>query len=103
MQLSYTVAAEFNDEQMAQAWLNWLRGGHIAQVIAGGATTAEIVHLDGEPNRYEVRYDFPSREVFEDYERDHAPRLRAEGAALFPSEKGVVYRRTTGVVIGEFE
>ena len=54
MQLRYTVAADFNDEQLAQAWLAWLRGGHIAQVIAGGATFAEIVHMDGDANRYEV-------------------------------------------------
>jgi hypothetical protein len=37
--------------------------------------------------------------MFEDYERDHAPRLRAEGLRLFGPEKGAVYRRSLGTVV----
>jgi len=103
MQFRYTVGAEFKDSEMAEAWLAWLRNGHIAEVLAGGATDAEVVRLDGGPNRFEVTYHFPSREAFAIYERDHAPRLRAEGVKLFPPDRGVVYRRTTGEVIKVFE
>jgi hypothetical protein len=97
--VAYTVAAVFADAAVADEWLNWLRGGHLAQVIAAGATDAEVVELDSEQGRsFEVRYHFPSREVFAVYERDHAPRLREEGLRLFPTQRGVTYRRSMGVV-----
>src|SRR5262245_51181790 len=97
-EIAYTVAVTFREPALAEAWLAWLRGGHIAEVLAGGATRAEIVAMDGAENAYEVRYRFPSRAAFEVYERDHAPRLRAEGLELFPVEKGVQYRRTLGEI-----
>jgi hypothetical protein len=95
-ELCYTVSATLPDAKLAQTWLSWLRDQHIAEVLAGGATGAEVVQMDGTPYTYEVRYRFPSREVFQRYEQEHAPRLRAEGLALFPIEKGVVYRRSLG-------
>jgi len=95
--VAYTVAVTFSDPALAEGWLAWLRGGHIAQVIAGGATDAEVVELDAEAGRsFEVRYRFPSRDAFARYEREFAPRLREEGARLFPQEKGVAYRRAVG-------
>jgi dipeptidase E len=97
--LAYTVAVTFTDPALAQQWLAWLRGGHIAAVLAGGAEHAEVIELEGgEALTFEVRYRFPSREAFAVYERDRAPRLRAEGTSLFPPEKGVTYRRSTGLV-----
>jgi hypothetical protein len=100
--VAYTVAVEFKDPSLAAEWLRWLRGGHIADVLAGGATSAEIVQMDGAISSFEVRYHFPSRETFAAYEREHAPRLRAEGLQLFPPEKGVSYRRTVGVILTSF-
>src|SRR5215813_9149671 len=97
-ELVYTVAVTFADAALAESWLRWLRDGHVADVLAGGATAAEIVRMDGADCTYEVRYRFPSREAFAAYERDHAPRLRAEGLQRFPPERGVTYRRTAGVV-----
>lgn len=97
-ELTYTVAVTLPDRVMADAWLNWLRGGHIAEVFAGGARVAEIVQMDGADLSFEIRYRFPSREAFAAYERDHAPRLRAEGLKLFPVERGVTYRRSAGTV-----
>jgi hypothetical protein len=109
MNFSYTVYTTFSDPQLADQWLRWLRGGHIAEVMKGGASDAEIIELDpapdGPPGRtraFEVRYHFPSRESFAAYERDHAPRLRAEGLKLFPVERGVSYRRSTGNLIATF-
>jgi Domain of unknown function (DUF4286) len=97
--IAYTVTATFDDVALATEWLRWLTGGHIAEVVAGGATAAEVVALDGDKPTFEVRYRFPSREAFAAYERDHAPRLRAEGLRLFPPERGVAYRRTIGEVV----
>ena len=65
---------------------------------AAGAVSAEVVEHDG--GGFEARYTFASREAFAAYERDHAPRLRAEGLALFGPDKGVSYRRTLGTVRG---
>ena len=42
------------------------------------------------------------RETFEGYEREHAPRPRAEGLWLFPTEKGVSCCRPVGVVTDAF-
>lgn len=104
--LSYTVAVSFTDPKLADEWLVWLRGGHVAEVLAGGAVAAEIVEMDSPPagvaRHFEVRYRFPTRQAFLDYEQLHAPRLRAEGLAKFPLEMGVSYRRTLGVSIEQF-
>jgi hypothetical protein len=103
--LAYTVSATFTDPRVADEWVEWLRDGHVAEVLAGGAIGAQIVDLDAGPDgsrTLEVRYHFPSRESFERYERDHAPRLRADGLARFPAERGVTYRRSVGTVIETF-
>ncbi|MGH7178448.1 MAG: DUF4286 family protein, partial [Tepidisphaeraceae bacterium] len=95
----YCVYATFGDEKVANQWLAWLRDGHLSQVLAGGATDAEVTRLDGPEHILEVRYHFASRDAFEKYERDLAPRLRAEGLRLFPTERGTSYRRSVGVVL----
>ncbi len=99
---AYSVICQFSGQsprETAAEWLAWLRHHHLADVIAAGAQTAEVVTWDGEPLTLEVRYRFSSREAFADYERDHAPRLRAEGLRLFPPEQlGLVFRRQTGEI-----
>jgi hypothetical protein len=95
-EIAYTVTASFSDAALAENWLRWLREGHVAAVLAGGAARAEIVALDDPALCYEVRYHFPSREAYERYERDFAPRLRAEGLRLFPT--GIRYSRSVGAV-----
>lgn len=101
-EIAYTVTATFPDRQLAEQWLQWLRDGHIAEVLAGGATVADVVALDSPALAYEVRYRFPSREAFDRYEKDFAPRLRADGLRLFPVERGIAYRRSVGAIIDEF-
>lgn len=101
-QIAYTVAVTFSDAESVEQWLRWLREGHIAAVLAGGAIRAEVIALDGPAYSYEVRYRFPSRDAFERYEREYAPCLRAEGLRLFPAEKGITYRRSVGLVCDEF-
>lgn len=97
----YTVSCRCPDEDAAARWIAWLRGGHAADVMKGGAVSAEIAKLDpdGQPGAAcQVRYIFPSRALFDAYIRDHAPRLRAEGLALFPPERGFVYGRSVGEI-----
>ena len=102
MKVAYTVTATFPNAALTEEWLGWLYAGHIAEVLAGGASDAEIVSLDEPSLTYEVRYHFPSREAFERYEKEHAPRLRAEGLTRFPVEKGIAYRRSVGVIKKSF-
>ena len=102
MKISYTVTVTFSDRTLVEHWLDWLKNGHVADVLAGGASDAEIIELEGSSLSYEVRYHFPSREAFANYEKEHAPRLRAEGLVRFPVDKGIAYRRSVGVVNESF-
>ena len=98
----YTVTAEFANSTTAAEWLHWLRDGHIDDVLAAGATSAEIVRLDDAVTAFEIRYVFPDRETFQHYEDNHAPQLRAEGLERFPESVGVQYDRSTGVIEAVF-
>lgn len=97
----YTVSCRCPDEGEAARWIAWLRAGHAADVMKGGAASAEIARLDPDDRpgaACQVSYVFPSRAVFDAYIRDHAPRLRAEGLALFPPERGFSYSRLVGEI-----
>lgn len=101
---AYTVVVEFSDPTVAEEWLGWLRAGHLVEVLACGATDAELIELTGPPprRRFEVRYHFADAAAFAAYEQQHAPRLRAEGLARFPPERGVSYQRSMGQVLGRW-
>lgn len=88
----YTVVCEATSREIADAYEAWLIDGHVEEVIEAGALEAEVLRRD-DGLTLESRYVFPSREAFAAYERDHAPRLRAEGLARFPS--GVRFSRST--------
>jgi hypothetical protein len=100
---SYTVSCEFDHSALRQEWIAWLREEHVHDVLAAGALDAEVVELDPPENEgrflCEVRYRFADRAAFEAYERDHAPRLRAEGLTRFPPERGMRYQRRTGEIV----
>lgn len=103
-EIAYSVICTIRYKTMEQEWLDWLRGGHIAEVIACGASSAELIKLDPESEgqtgtTYEIRYKFKDRGTFEQYLEKHAPRLRREGYERFPVEDGFQYRRTVGEVI----
>ncbi len=99
MSFAYTVTASFTDSAVADELIDWLVGGHLADVCEAGAQDAEVVQLDGTPVRIQVRYHFADREAFAAYERDHAERLRGEGRERFTAERGVSFERSTGLVI----
>lgn len=100
--IAYVVTARFDDRQTAEQWVAWLKHEHVAQVCAAGALDAEVINFDlasGEAGaRCEVRYHFASREAYAQYERDHAPRLRALGLERFPPQRGIKYGRRLGEV-----
>lgn len=94
----YTVRGETEDAAAAAAYLAWLTDeGHAAEVCRVSGASAEIVRIDAAIPTFEVRYAFPSRAAFASYERDHAPRLRAEGASRFGST--IRWARSTGELV----
>lgn len=103
MTFSYVVRISFLARAPMEGFLVWLRDRHLADVCAAGASSAELVRLDGEGFVLEARYRFPSREAFARYERDEAPRLRAEGLAeiarLGLAADQVSFVRTTGDIV----
>jgi len=100
--IAYTVFATLPDEPTAREYIGWLEGGHLAAVIAGGATSAQIIRVQSslEPIQLEVRYLFPNQQVFDRYVAEVAPALRADGVRRFPPERGVRLERRSGVVVG---
>lgn len=101
--IAYTVRATCVSGEQAEAYAAWLRDGHLAAVVAGGARSGACVRLDDEPGnrfRVEARYEFPDRAAFDAYVRDHAPALRQEGLRRFGPETGVRFERTVGVIAG---
>jgi len=101
--VAYTVTATLPNEAMAEAYVAWLREGHIEDVVAGGAERAEIVRIvePGNAIRVQTRYWFPDSLAYETYLAEHAPRLRAEGMERFGPETGVRFERSVGEVVGE--
>jgi hypothetical protein len=97
----YVVRCTFSAEaaDLAVEWLDWLTDGHLADVLAAGALSADVIRVSGPELRYEVHYRFADSKSFAQYERDHAHRLRAEGLARFPPERGLHYERWTGDLI----
>ena len=101
----YTVRANCVSLQQRGRYLAWLSPNHIMQVMVGGATATRIVLPDraGDhaPAVVETQYVFPSRKAFDDYVRDHAPALRADGLKHFPPESGITYERQVAEIAAE--
>jgi hypothetical protein len=89
------------DEATQTRYVAWLLAGHVEQVLLGGASSADVVAVDGALT-VQTRYVFPDRATLERYIREHAPKLRAEGMRLFGPETGVRMERITGSVVANF-
>jgi hypothetical protein len=101
MAIEYVVRCVCDTPELSARMERWLLGaaprpGHFDDVLAAGALSASLARFDDAPLAVEARYAFATREAFATYERDHAPRLRAEGRALFP--EGVRFERRIGEV-----
>lgn len=101
----YAVTAFCPSSQVAADYLDWLvEGGHLRDVLEAGAASAQAIRLDPPPNaaptpvRVVSVYTFKDRRAFEIYEREHAPRLRAEGLAKF-KDAGLRFQREIGEIV----
>lgn len=82
--LSYEVTIQLDDLSLANALESYMRGGHVAEVLATGC------FLDGRfeqsaPGVYRTRYSVASQEDLDRYVEEHAPRLRADFQEHFPA------------------
>lgn len=74
------------DADVAAEYRDWL-GAHVREILAlPGFVRAEILSEPRAAGRvgWCVHYWLRNRDALEDYLRDHAPRLRADGLARFP-------------------
>lgn len=93
MSVLYEVTASVSDPAVAEEWVRWMRDGHIADVVRAGATSGRLLRVEEGQGEFVAQYEFASRATLEGYFREHAPRLRAEGAGRFPPEKVRLTRR----------
>jgi hypothetical protein len=94
--LLYSVTATLPDEAAAEEYAQWLRDGHVEEVVAAGrARWGRVFRMidPPEPVRVESQYLFESAADFEKYVADHANRLRNEGLLKFPTARGFRYER----------
>jgi hypothetical protein len=97
----YSVIATLPDEATRAEYIAWLEDGHIDLVVKGGAHSAMIVRVVDPPvpPRVETRYVFATRDLFDRYVRNTAPKLREDGLRRFPPERGVVFERRLGEIL----
>lgn len=101
----YAVTATLPTSRLADEYVHWLCDGHVEQVLRGGAHSAMIVRLEPSPDqpagsyRVMTQYIFPTRAAFDEYLREYAPALRADGLRRFGPERGVAMTRVVGTVV----
>lgn len=94
MGYTYSVRALLADAATLDEYLAWLKGGHVHAVLAAGARSARIVCDDARGLEVVTQYEFADRAAFGVYERESAPKLRADGAARFGSR--ATFARSAG-------
>jgi hypothetical protein len=93
----YEVAAVV-DAPLREAFERYMRAAHIPDLMATGCfVSAEFLHDEA---GYQIRYKAADRETLDRYLADHAPRLRAEVAELFPA--GITFSRRILDLLAEF-
>jgi hypothetical protein len=109
--ICYQVLATLPDDRTAREYIQWLQGGHVDAVVAGGAGSSMIVRLTddlppshpGAPaagsTRVLTQYVFDTRQSFDHYLTNVAPGLRADGLARFGPGRGVRFDRIVGDIV----
>ena len=81
--VTYEITAAVRPE-LAPAYERYMREHHIPDLLATGCFRSASI-ASSAPGRYRIRYDAPDRATLDRYLAEHAPRLRADFAAHFPS------------------
>lgn len=92
----YSVRATISDHALRDAYEQWLKGGHVQDVLqTADVEWAEVVREDGTPTVIVCNYVFASRAAFAAYDAGPAIKLRQEGRERFPF--GVTWERRTAI------
>ena len=96
----YTVTATLSSQEALDPYLDWLSHGHI-QALLPWALDARVIVLDVGSDLPQVQstYRFASRQDFERYQAQGAPKLQREGKELAHRLGGISFTRTRGTEI----
>lgn len=95
------------ENSVAEDWLTWMKEVHIPEVMATGYFLKNQIcrmldEVDNGGTTYAVQYFCRSLEDLEEYQRDHAPSLRAEQSNRY-GEKALAFRTILEVVAVDVE
>ncbi|HQW01503.1 MAG TPA: DUF4286 family protein [Saprospiraceae bacterium] len=99
--LIYNVTVKIAPD-VRDVWVQWMRGEHIPEVMETACFRSfRFLHLEGyddeEGFTYAIQYTCPSAELFDIYNRDHAPGLQQKHKVLFEG-KYVVFRTILEII-----
>lgn len=99
--LIYNVTIKISPEARME-WVAWMKNIHIKEVMATACFKSyRLLHLEGfddeEGFTYAIQYTCPSQELFEIYQRDHAPELQKKHKVLFDG-KFVAFRTILQII-----
>jgi hypothetical protein len=93
------------DPAIQDEWLNWMRTTHIPDVLKTACfTECRLSRVQGEEEggvTYSVMYFAPNQELYDIYQREHAPLLQAEHSQKYAGRFAAF--RTILTVIEEFK
>jgi len=89
------------DHDIHDEWLNWMRSNHIPDVLKTGCfLESKLSRINGEEDggiTYSIMYVSPSKEKYEEYQSQHAPKLQKEHTDKY-SGKFAAFRTILDVV-----
>lgn len=99
--LVYNVTIKVSPD-VREGWVSWMRDIHIPEVMATACFKSfRFLHLEGyddeEGFTYAIQYTCPSQDLFEIYQREHAPGMQKKHQVEFDG-KFVAFRTILQIV-----
>ncbi|MDQ3018133.1 MAG: DUF4286 family protein [Bacteroidota bacterium] len=101
MSLIYNVTVKIANEAHT-SWLEWMQHEHIPEVMKTACFSSfRLLHLEGydddEGTTFAIQYTCPNQDLFDIYQRDHAPALQAKHKKAFDG-KFVAFRTILNIM-----
>lgn len=82
--ITYQVRIQV-DAEVEHEWLHWMKTVHVPDLIATGLLVSyHILKPQGEDQVYYFHYQFSDQKTLDLYQKDHAPKLKADVQENFP-------------------
>ncbi len=99
--LIYNVTVKVSNESGPQ-WLEWMLQEHIPEVMRTACFTSfRLLHLEGyddeEGTTYAIQYTCPNQELFDIYQKEHAPTMQRKHQEAF-NGKYVAFRTILTII-----